>query len=190
MDITTRVISFRTDWYILCDLYEKRVSKWYFSFLRKCWYKHKRLLSARKYVAVGIRWRDRLINHGTTPSIPPSVGWRRENKRLLGNVRGSYPPTRYRVPESLTWHTRDHSTHTHTGDAQTLTLSCSLLSSLTMCIAYITIALCLSICVGLEEMISNSNRPLHCCLNLWVISTLDIHYLVFISCSGTMLYFN
>lgn len=34
----------------------------------------KSLLSTRKYVAVGIRWRDRLINHEPTPSIPPSVG--------------------------------------------------------------------------------------------------------------------
>lgn len=48
-------------------------------------FKSEPLFCAKK--RVGIRWRDRLINHGAYSFYPAQRGRRRENKRLLGNVR-------------------------------------------------------------------------------------------------------
>ena len=75
------------------------------------------LLSARKYVAVGIQWRDRLINHEPTPSIPPSVG-AKTNGCLATRRGGGAHTTRYRIAEPHTRHTRSH-THTSRTHART-----------------------------------------------------------------------
>lgn len=69
------------------------------------------LLSARKYVAVGIRWRDRLINHEPTPSIPPSVGAKTNGCLATSRGGGAHRPASASL--SLTHDTYDSHTHTH-----------------------------------------------------------------------------